>query len=106
MFGIGMTRLAQEFDDALALKVAGSADGEHPFHVTRSPLALRTEAGFTPDDSLADTALGRVIGRFNLLVIDKRPQVLPQLPNLTAFTGKRSFVTVRILIALFPKLNM
>jgi hypothetical protein len=65
------------------------ANRENPFGIPRSPLALRAEASFTPQDSLSHHTLGRIIGRLHPRIVHKRPQIVPLIENAPAPARQR-----------------
>ena len=73
-----------EVDDGSFLLAAGFDDGEHGFDVTVASFALGAETQFSPDDSVTQAAFGSVVGRFDVRVFEKRPQVVSVVVQLFA----------------------
>ena len=86
------TGFTQELDYAASLHAAGGSDGEHPFDIARAARALRAETGFAPHDPLAHGALGVVVRRRHVRMIDERPQMLALLEDFAAFSGEGALV--------------
>jgi hypothetical protein len=86
-------RITQVFDNALPLQAAGCAYRQNAFHIPGAPLALCAEAALTPQYSLTHNALGRIVGRLDLLILHKYPQMPLMFEDVTALAAQIALKT-------------
>jgi len=64
----------QKVPDIPLLLAQSGYGSENAFCETQSPVTLRTKTSFAPQDTPAQGAFGSIVGGFNPLMCNKRPQ--------------------------------
>ena len=60
--------------DVTILQATGFDGSEHPLHEATAAGALGSKGQLAPDDGMAKDTLSGVVGGFNVLLIDERPE--------------------------------
>src|SRR5205823_13817239 len=81
---MSLQRITQELPDRSALLTQGLHDGQDSLHEAATALADTAECLLAPKHSIAESAFGSVVGRFNSLLPHERPQGRLQHQELTA----------------------
>jgi len=62
--------------DISSLKAAGADNGQQPFEEAITSVAVGAITEFAPDDIGTNALLGAVVGGFNALMSEKKPEAL------------------------------
>ena len=85
LFGeVGLDSLGGRGQHVLVLLAAGFDRAQQRFHEAAVVFALRAEAQLTPDHGMSQTSLSGVVGRFDAVGLQERPQPVAMTRQLPA----------------------
>jgi len=84
-----MAYITQIFNKASIQQAAGCTDRQDTFDISGAPFALGAETALAPQNGGAYHLFAPIICRLHAGIINKRPQILPQIIYAAALSGQR-----------------
>src|SRR4030042_1825655 len=81
-----MACITQILNNASSLQAASCTNRQDTLHIMPAAFTLRPEAALTPQYTLTHNTLSQIVSRLYPGILNKRPQMLPQIQDTTTST--------------------